>query len=41
MVNLEIRKMEAEAKLMKAKNWDGKLPANIIPEGSGFILDMK
>jgi hypothetical protein len=26
--------------LLKATNWDGKLPANIIPEGSGFILDM-
>lgn len=41
MVNLEIRKMIAQAELEKAENWDGRLPANIIPEGSGFILGMK
>jgi len=40
MVNLEIKKMLAQAELEKAENWDGKLPSNIIPQGSGFILSM-
>ncbi len=39
-VELEIKKMEAEANLEKARRWDGKLPLNIMPEGSGFILGM-
>jgi len=39
-VSLEIEKMLAEAKLIAAKNWDGKLPANIMPEGSNMILDL-
>jgi len=40
-VMLEIKKMEAQAALEKAKRWDGKLPANIMPQGSGFILNQK
>lgn len=40
LVNLNVRVMLAEAELEKAKRWDGKLPANIMPEGSGFIMNM-
>lgn len=46
-VSLEIEKMlaeaklkEAEAKIIAAKRWDGKQPANIMPEGSSFIMNM-
>ena len=40
-VALDVEVMLAEAELEKAKRWDGKLPANIIPEGANFILGMK
>jgi len=40
MVGLEIKRIEAEALLEKAKRWDGKLPANIMPDGAGFIIDI-
>lgn len=39
-VGLEIEKMLAEAKLVAAKKWDGKLPANIMPEGANMIMDL-
>jgi len=39
-VGLEIDKMLAEAKLVAANKWDGKLPANIMPQGSNMILDL-
>jgi hypothetical protein len=39
-VDLEIEKMLAEAKLVAAKAWDGKLPANIMPEGANMIMDL-
>ena len=39
-VGLEIEKMLAEAKLVAANKWDGKLPANIMPQGSNMILDL-
>lgn len=41
LVNLNVAVMLAEAELEKAKRWNGELPANIMPEGAGFILDMK
>jgi len=40
-VELEIRRMDAEARLTFAKNIKpGVLPANIMPEGSGFLFGM-
>ena len=41
MVELEVSMIEAQAKLEIAKKWNGALPANIMPEGGGFILGMK
>ena len=40
MVEVEVAKIEAEAKLEIAKRWNGALPANIMPEGGGFILGL-
>jgi len=40
-VGLEIDLLLAKAEFEKSKRWDGKLPANIMPEGAGFILNMK
>lgn len=40
-VELEIRRMDAEARLTFAKNIKpGVLPSNIMPEGSGFLFGM-
>jgi len=39
MVSLEVDLLIAQAELEKAKRWDGKLPTNIMPQGSGFILN--
>lgn len=33
--HLDIERMNAEARL----KWDGKLPANILPQGSGLLMD--
>jgi len=41
MVEIEVSKIFAEAKLVTAQKWNGVLPANIMPEGAGYILDMK
>jgi len=41
MVEIEVSKINAEANLVKAQKWNGSLPANIMPEGAGFILGMK
>jgi len=37
---LEIDMKLAEAQLVAANKWNGNLPANIIPEGGGFIFDI-
>ena len=41
MIGLEVDKTLAEAELIKSQKWNGQLPANIMPQGSNFILDMK
>lgn len=38
--DLKIKMMNAEARLAMAQKWDGKLPANILPENSSLIMDM-
>lgn len=40
MVELDIATMNAKARLTIAERWDGKMPMNIVPEGSGFIFDI-
>lgn len=39
-VDLDVAMLLAQAELTKAEKWDGKLPSNIMPEGSGFIMSM-
>lgn len=39
MVDLEIGKMNAEARLTMATKWDGKLPTNILPSGSSLLMN--
>jgi hypothetical protein len=38
MVELEIRKMKAQAALNYSSTWDGKLPEKMIPEGVGMMF---
>lgn len=37
--DLKVTMMNAETRLAMANKWDGKLPANILPEGSSLIMD--
>jgi hypothetical protein len=41
-IDIEIMRMNAEANLERAKRWDGKLPANILPSSmaSNFLMNM-
>ena len=41
MIRLEVDMKLAEAELIKAQRWNGQLPANIVPEGSNFILGLE
>jgi hypothetical protein len=38
--DMKIKMMVAEARLAMSQKWDGKLPSNILPEGSSLIMDM-
>lgn len=38
-VRLEIEMLKAKAELVKAEKWSGNLPASIMPDGAGFIVD--
>jgi len=38
-IDVKIAQMLAEAKLTMAKKWDGKLPANLIPQDNPLIMD--
>jgi regulator of protease activity HflC (stomatin/prohibitin superfamily) len=40
MVRLEIEKIRAEALKMWVSKWDGTMPANIMPQGSQFLMGM-
>jgi hypothetical protein len=40
-VRLEIEKMNAEARLKWADSWDGKLPTNMLPDGSNMLMQMQ
>lgn len=39
-VELQVRTMEAQARLSMATNWNGKLPENILPEGSPLLMQL-
>jgi len=41
MVNVEVTKILAEAKLVMANKWDGKLPEKILPQGSNLLLSVE
>ena len=38
---LEIRLIQAEAARIAAEKWNGALPSNIMPEGSGWLMNLK
>ena len=40
-VDLEIEKMNAEARLAWAKQWDGKLPSQMLPDSSQMLMQLK
>lgn len=40
-IQLEIERMRAEADLKRAERWDGKLPTNILPEGSPLLYGLR
>lgn len=40
MISLEIQRMRAEAAMVQAKRWDGKLPAKILPANSNLLMNM-
>lgn len=37
---LQIRQMEAKAKLTMAEKWNGQLPSNILPSGSPLLMSL-
>jgi hypothetical protein len=39
-VALQVQTMEAQARLSMATNWNGKLPENILPEGSPLLMNL-
>ena len=40
MIGLEIQKMNAQANLVQAGKWDGKLPEKIIPSNSPLLMQL-
>jgi len=40
MVRLEIEKIKANALKLWVTKWDGNMPANIMPQGSQFLMGM-
>ena len=38
--DLDIRMVQAQATLEAAKKWDGKMPANIMPQGTNMLFGM-
>ena len=40
-IRLEIDRMRAEADLKRAEKWDGRLPTNILPEGSPLLYGLQ
>lgn len=39
-VSLQVQMLQAQAQLSMATNWNGKLPENILPEGSPLLMSL-
>ena len=39
-IDLDIRQMQAQAQLESVRKWDGRLPANVVPQGSGMLFGL-
>ena len=39
-VSLQVQMLQAQAQLAMATNWNGKLPENILPEGSPLLMNL-
>lgn len=38
--DLEIRQLQAQAQMKSVEKWDGHLPANVVPQGAGFLFGL-
>ena len=39
-IDLDIRQLQAQAQIEAVRKWDGRLPANVVPQGSGFLFGL-
>lgn len=39
-IDLDIRQLQAQAQLEAVRKWDGHLPANVVPQGSGMLFGL-
>ncbi|MES2016456.1 MAG: SPFH domain-containing protein [Pseudomonadota bacterium] len=39
-IELDIRQLQAQAQIESVRKWDGRLPANIVPQGSGLLFGL-
>jgi len=39
-IDLDIRQLQAQAQMESVRKWDGRLPANIVPQGSGLLFGL-
>lgn len=39
-VDLEIRQLQAQAQMKAVEKWDGRLPTNVVPQGSGLLFNL-
>jgi hypothetical protein len=39
-IDLDIRQLQAQAQIKAIEKWDGRLPSNVIPQGSGLLFGL-
>lgn len=39
-IDLDIRQLQAQAQIEAVRKWDGHLPANVVPQGSGMLFGL-
>ncbi len=39
-IDLDIRQLQAQAQMESVRKWDGHLPANVVPAGSGMLFGL-
>lgn len=39
-IDLDIRQLQAQAQFKAVEKWDGHLPTNVVPQGSGFLFGL-